>query len=590
MIETSIVIVTYGHWSVTERCLYSLRTALAGKLGTSWEIIVVDNCSPDDTQERLLEWSDRIRIELLSENRNFSGGCNIGADRAAGEVLIFLNNDTEVPPGTLEPLADQVREQGVAAAGCRLLFPEGTVQHAGVAFLSGCALSGAAMPQHVFRHQDQSLAATLATFEADSVTAACIAVAREPFRSVGGFDERYRNGLEDIDLCLKLRDAGHRIVYRGDISIIHHEGSSRGRGAQLFETAAKLDAMRYNDSLFCARWAERLDQDDELASRIWGARLRDHQPMRTNVPIADVLLAGSVSGIGPASDEARALLLALAAIGHVPCVADAPQPNLVAPLDALTEQLLDAALRITCQPGARQIYVPAGEHDELYQPNGRVVPGPHAQVRLATSRTALALENVDGVLVASRAVAKSLCDQGLAGSKIRVLPPLLPKRACGPGGRGLLIALPVHLPRLAASVLEAAASLPPSVPARILPSVSIRGLQHIITSRAPLAELLAPCASEDAFAPLASTADLFLSADPSDFFERRALVAASTGTQVLSLKSDGPILDLLGPGAVTSPSDLKDNMLTRLGEEYDRTALMSCIASECDLRRLAQFV
>ncbi len=113
MIRASIVIVTYGQRELTERCLRSLESCLGRGLGAEWELILVDNNSPDDTPELLRAWSDRAVVRLLDHNRNFAGGCNLGAEEAHGEVLVFLNSDTEVTPGALETIAEQALEPGV---------------------------------------------------------------------------------------------------------------------------------------------------------------------------------------------------------------------------------------------------------------------------------------------------------------------------------------------------------------------------------------------------------------------------------------------------------------------------------------------
>ena len=155
-VKASVVVVTYGQRAVTERGLDALAAALGEQLGRSWELVLVDNASPDDTPALLRQWSDRAEVLLLQHNLNFAGGCNAGAARARGDVLVFLNNDTEVVPGALEALVAQVAEPGVAIAGPRLLFPDGTIQHAGVGFLRNAL---GVMPQHVFHHQDGLLPA-----------------------------------------------------------------------------------------------------------------------------------------------------------------------------------------------------------------------------------------------------------------------------------------------------------------------------------------------------------------------------------------------------------------------------------------------
>jgi GT2 family glycosyltransferase len=533
----SIIIVTYGQCTLTERCLRSLEVALGHRLGDSWEIVLVDNNSPDDTPALLRDWSDRATVRLLSENRNFAGGCNLGAAEARGQVLVFLNNDTEVPAGALDTLVEQALEPGVGVAGCRLLFPDGTVQHAGVAFLHSPL--GVPMPQHVFHHQDQALALTEGSFEADCVTAACMAVRADAFAAAGGFDEGFVNGLEDVDLCLKLRVAGHRIVYRGDVTVIHHEGASRGQGEGLWATPEKLATMRGNDLRFVSRWGASLEQDDQLAADLWDGALEPQPPARIEDP-ADLVLVGQPSGIGCAGDESRALLAAISASGRVPAALDVPTPLVIPRLGGPVAQLLAQARRRRPVPGADWLLVPSGEHDcsELIEP---------AIVRLGSRATAIAeLDRAAAIWAATPALALALADDGLAADRIRVvLPPVLPAPA-GAGGQGVLAVLPVHRPELTRAVLEALRSLAGRTAVRLLPTVWTRGLEREVAEQLPGAELLRPCSDEARFAELAGAADVVVAIDPSDRFERRALVAASVGTTPVTVDRSGPAATVLG--------------------------------------------
>lgn len=594
MADVSIVIVTHGNWPVTERCLRSLTTALGDRLGQSWEIVVVDNASPDETPERLRQWPGPLAVELLDSNRNFAGGCNVGARIASGETLIFLNNDTEVPRGALEALAEQVSEPSISAAGCRLLFADGTVQHAGVAFIKHRQTGLTPMPQHVFHHLDGDLAATMATFETDSVTAACFAVNHDAFDAVGGFDEGYVNGLEDIDLCLKLRMDGRRIVYRGDIDLIHHEGATRGSGTAL-STPEALATSRVNDIRFIERWSENLEQDDELAALAWGAALRDQPPALSSAVSANVVIVGSPSGVVPASGECRSLLLAALAVGKAPCAVDIPVATVVAPLSGPTAALLDAALPASVTAGARGIYVPSGPHDALYFPGRLLVPDEHAVVRLGWGDTALDLRRAERVLVPSHAVADQLVANGLSAARLKVMAPLVRARGtgtggAGAGGAGVLVVLPTHLPTLAASIIGALKRLPEALPVRLLPTVFRRELAAAVTESLPRAELLAPCPDEDRYALLAADADVVLCADPSDPFERAALVAAAVGTPPLTLAPNGPASEVLGAGVVIEQRGLADALRSALGRPRSPRELVEAVAAACDPQQIADVI
>ncbi len=576
MTEASIVIVTYGKWSLTEQCLRSLVAALGDKLGNGWEIVVVDNNSPDETPDRLREWADRVRIELLSENRNFAGGCNIGAGLANGEVLVFLNNDTEVPETALERLVEQVHEPGVAVAGCRLLFPTGTIQHAGVAFIRGALYDGAPFGQHVFHHQGQELAVTQACYETDCVTAACVAIRADAFHQVGGFEERYVNGLEDVDLCLKLRTAGHRIVYRGDITIIHHEGASRGSGESLWSTPEKAASARANDLLYVARWGRHLDQDDELAAQVWDARLQNAPPERA-LGLTSLAVAGQPNGIGSAADEARSLLRRFSELGLRPAAYNLPGATVTPNLNRDMRELVDLAQMRAVSNGAPVVIVPGGAHDNV----SRLVVKP-AIFRLARAQTALPLEMAASVWAATPSARASLVKSGLSESIVRVVPPVVPETQLGSGGNGVLAVVPVHEPKLAAAVLQALRRLPSRTPIRLLPTTFVRGWEAEARRQLPNAEPLGPCSDETRFTRMAADADLVLSADPSDMFERRALVSASVGTTPVTLDSTGPTASVLGDDIACSPANLAMMLESRLSEPRGRSELATLVKASRD--------
>src|SRR3954453_889597 len=252
----SIVMVAYGQRAITETCLRSLEDTLGDRLGGEFELVLVDNASPDDIPQLFDRWRDRATVVSIDHNANYAGGNNEGAAAARGEVLVLMNNDMEAIPGSLEALVETARRPGVGIAGLRLLYPDGTLQHGGVGFFS--VRGGPPIPYHLFHHQAGDLPYAACELELDVVTAACMAMPRSLFERLGGFDERFVNGWEDTDLCLRARMAGEGVVYRGDLVMIHHEGASRGR-AQTPQGLANMQA-------FFDRWGEMLDPDAELVA------------------------------------------------------------------------------------------------------------------------------------------------------------------------------------------------------------------------------------------------------------------------------------------------------------------------------------
>ena len=558
--DASIVIVAYGKREVTERCLQTLDHALGPALSERFELVLVDNASPDDTLELFDLWRERATVVALERNLHFSGGCNAGAAAATGETLIFLNNDTEVGPGALEELVQTLAAPDVAAAGLRLLYPDGTIQHAGVAML---AVNGLPVPHHVFHHQAGDLPAARCTLDLDVVTAACIAVRREAFDAVGGFDTAYENGWEDVDLCLKLRMAGHRIVYRGDLVLVHDEGRTRG---------ITKDESR-NAGVFYARWRHLLDPDDALAAAVFDARLARARLAGHGAPGGPVVVEGHLRGISGEGAEARALVGILEEAGLDPA-ATTGFPAFVEPDLGVDEaRPVDRAL-------AR---VPATDAVALRVPVGRTAaPVAGGVLRLACMPRG-PVGTPDLVWAASASLRDELIAAGLDAERVTHVPPMVPLAAPGAGGEGALALLPGHDLPAASAVLDALSAHAGAVRVRALPSAAVPALARLVAERHPHVELLPPCSSEVRFAALAANCDVVVGADPEgDPFERRPLIAAAAGCEVLT-RPAGPAADVLaatGDGAL--PSDLRAAIAVALERSADgRVTRAAAVEAAC---------
>lgn len=256
----SLLIPTRNGLELLEACLASVA-AVTRYL--HYEIVVIDNGSDDPACVAYLERQEREgRIaRLRSEGEfNFSALNNLAARRCGGEVLCFLNNDVEaLTPGWLTELVSQALRPDVGAAGAKLLYPDGTVQHGGVLLGGGAPVD--AVAGHLFHglaREDPGYAERARQAQdLSAVTAACLATRREVFDEIGGFDERNLPvAFNDVDLCLRLRQAGYRIVWTPFAELRHHGSASRGddhrRRRQGF--AAEVGYMR-------RRWAAELERD-----------------------------------------------------------------------------------------------------------------------------------------------------------------------------------------------------------------------------------------------------------------------------------------------------------------------------------------
>jgi GT2 family glycosyltransferase len=155
---------------------------------------------------------------------NFSTLVNRGAQAAGGEYLLLLNNDVEAKDGGwLEALLEQAQQPGVGAVGARLFYPNGRVQHEGVV-LGGGGVFACHLDWRGYMTYGEVVR------EVGAVTAACMMTPAETWRHLGGFDEQFAVGYGDVDYCLRLREAGHRVVYTPYAQLTHIEGASRGRG------------------------------------------------------------------------------------------------------------------------------------------------------------------------------------------------------------------------------------------------------------------------------------------------------------------------------------------------------------------------
>lgn len=250
----SIIIPAFNRVDMTARCLQSI---IANTAGIHYEVILVDNGSTDATPELCAGLGGNAVVIRNDENLGFARACNQGAAAASSDRLLFLNNDTEPHPGWLPPLLETLDSApDVGAVGSLLLFPDGTVQHAGVVLveLPGYpTLAAQHMPYQV--PADDPLVCRRR--EVAAVTAACVLIRREAFSAAGGFDEGYWNGYEDVDLCLTLGAAGWRIMYEPASVLLHHESAS---GPERF---ARRDA---NVDRLQQRWAGKVVPDYRVES------------------------------------------------------------------------------------------------------------------------------------------------------------------------------------------------------------------------------------------------------------------------------------------------------------------------------------
>jgi GT2 family glycosyltransferase len=251
---TSIIIPLFNKVDYTRACLDALYKNSGPK--KHFEVIAVDNGSRDKTPRLLKETARKypsFHVVTNKKNRGFAAACNNGAEVSKGKYLVFLNNDTEPQPGWLSGLTKVMeKDESIAAAGSKLLFPNGTIQHAGVAIVKNLITDSFPGFTHIYYEQPGTLEEANRKKIYQVLSAACLMVREEKFREVGGFDEGYWNGCEDIDLCLKIGEKGGKLVYVPGSVVIHHEF---GSGTERFSKGSR------NRERLMEKWGNRVIPD-----------------------------------------------------------------------------------------------------------------------------------------------------------------------------------------------------------------------------------------------------------------------------------------------------------------------------------------
>lgn len=259
----SIIIPNKDHIADLKKCISSIE-----KKSTyhNYEIIVVENNS---TEPETFEYYKTIekecsKVKVLywqGTGFNYPAINNYGVEHSKGDYVLLLNNDTEVVNDDwLEELLGYCMRADVGAVGARMYYEDGTIQHAGVIVglggVAGHAFAGSVPedPGYCARiHMAQNYSA---------VTAACMLIKKAVYEQVGGLDEKFAVAFNDVDLCLKIREAGYLIVYNPYVELNHYESKSRG----FEDTKEKVQRFNSEVELFKTRWHDFLQKGDPCYS------------------------------------------------------------------------------------------------------------------------------------------------------------------------------------------------------------------------------------------------------------------------------------------------------------------------------------
>ncbi|HUS23092.1 MAG TPA: glycosyltransferase [Aeromicrobium sp.] len=225
----SMLMPTFEDWAMTRE---AVTAVLANSGDADVEVVVLDNgsrravtsilagCFADDA---------RVVIQRVPQNTNFATGSNLAFAASTGQTVIFLNNDTYVLPGWLPPLVEALGQPATIGAQPVLVYDDGTIQSAGTVFFGSQSIPGHFLTGHPVEDLPP-----LERMRFPAVTAACMALPAERVNAMRGFDPVFVNGVEDVDLCLRLRAAyGGDFAVRTDSRVIHHESKTPGRSRNI---------------------------------------------------------------------------------------------------------------------------------------------------------------------------------------------------------------------------------------------------------------------------------------------------------------------------------------------------------------------
>ncbi len=267
--RVSVIVPAFGQVKYTVECLMSIAAAGAGS--QSFEVIVADDASPDNTCEVLAQVKN-LRIHHQPANVGFIMNCNSAAATARGNLIVFLNNDTQVRPGWLDAMVSVFDEEArVGAVGPRLVFPDGHLQDAGgrvrrEGAVELLGLNGSPEdPRWSYRRN------------VDYISGACVMVGAAVFRELGGFDEALAPAYcEDLELGLQLRERGLRSVYAADAEVVHHLSVTSNET----DSAFKMQSITRNFQLIAERHQALLDELDDV--RLVAFHLPQFYPFEQN--------------------------------------------------------------------------------------------------------------------------------------------------------------------------------------------------------------------------------------------------------------------------------------------------------------------
>lgn len=253
----SIIIPNKDHTDDLDKCLQSVFEKSTYK---NYEILIVENNSTEPetfAYYEKIQQHEKVKILYWEREFNYSAINNFGVKEANGDYILLLNNDVEIlSENWLQEMLMYAQREDVGAVGVKLYYPDDTIQHAGVII----GLGGVAGHSHkYFPKEDPGFMRRITLVQnLSACTAACLMIPRKVYDEVGGLEEGYAVAFNDVDLCMKIREAGYLIVYTPYAELYHYESKSRG----FEDSPEKVARFQSEINRFRSRWSKELEAGD----------------------------------------------------------------------------------------------------------------------------------------------------------------------------------------------------------------------------------------------------------------------------------------------------------------------------------------
>lgn len=237
-VKSTIIILSWNGRGYLRRCL----STILPQVSDEDEVLLVDNASTDGTVQFVKKNFPKVKVVENAVNKGVAGGWNTGVEYAEGDLFFFINQDCYARSGWLANMKSTIRRSPlIGVVGCKLVYPDGkTIQHAGgmIEFPSG-------LTKHI-GHGEIDQGQYDEVREVEYVTGAAFGLSRKLLTEVGPFDnDFYPAYFEDVDLCVRVREAGYFVLYQPKAAAIHYHGSSLGIDSEAFYYAYHINRLRF---------------------------------------------------------------------------------------------------------------------------------------------------------------------------------------------------------------------------------------------------------------------------------------------------------------------------------------------------------